>query len=56
MNQLIKSKRFWAAVAGIAASLLRDKLPISEDQITEIVMVLAAWIVGDSLRSTAGSK
>ena len=52
MQELFKSKRFWVAVAGVLASLLKDKLPISGDQITEIVLVLAAWIVGDSLRST----
>lgn len=52
MQELLKSKRFWVAVAGIAASLLKDVLPINEQQITEIVLVLAAWIVGDSLRAT----
>jgi hypothetical protein len=56
MQELIKSKRFWVAVAGIAASLLKDVLPINEQQITEIVMVLAAWIVGDSLRATVEKK
>jgi hypothetical protein len=54
MNDLFKSKRFWAAVASLAVVLLKDvmKFPLSETQLTEILMVVSAWIVGDSLRST----
>jgi len=54
LNDLIKSKRFWAAVAGIAVVVLKDKLPIAldEQQITTIVMAVGSWIVGDSLRAT----
>ena len=54
LNDLIKSKRFWAAVAGIAVVVLKDKLPIAldEQQITMIVMAIGSWIVGDSLRAT----
>lgn len=50
LNELFKSKRFWVAVASVAAVVLKDKLPISEEQLTSIVMVIGAWIVGDSLR------
>lgn len=52
-QDLVKSKRFWAAIAAILVVVVRDKfpnLPFSEDQISQIVMVVAAWIVGDSLR------
>jgi len=54
LNDLVKSKRFWAAVAGIAVVVLKDKLPIAldEQQITMIVMAIGSWIVGDSLRAT----
>lgn len=56
MQNLFKSKRFWAAIASVAAVALADRLPLSEQQITDIVMVVAAWIVGDSLRGSEPKK
>jgi len=53
LSDLIKSKRFWAAVAGVASVVLKDKLPIPEDQLTNLIMIIGAWIVGDSLRGTS---
>jgi hypothetical protein len=50
ISELFKSKRFWAAAATIAVVVLKDRLPLSEDQIQELVWVVAAWIVGDSVR------
>jgi hypothetical protein len=50
LQELFKSKRFWAAIASVAAIVLKDKLPISEDQLQLIIMTIGAWIVGDSLR------
>jgi len=52
MQMLLRSKRFWLAVASAIAVASRDYLPLSEQQIQDIVLVVAAWIVGDSLRST----
>ena len=53
---LIKSRRFWVAVAGIAIAVGRDSIPFlqnfSDDQITQGVLLLGAWIVGESLRSS----
>ena len=51
-NSLIKSRRFWASIASIAVVVLKDKLPITEEQITMLVMAIGAWIVGESLRSS----
>jgi hypothetical protein len=50
LSELFKSKRFWAAAATIAVVVLKDRLPLTEDQIQELVWVVAAWIVGDSVR------
>jgi hypothetical protein len=50
LSELFKSKRFWAAAATVAVVVLKDRLPLSEDQIQELVWVVAAWIVGDSVR------
>jgi hypothetical protein len=54
LNDLIKSKRFWAALAGIVVVVAKDRLPIAldEQQITMIVLAIGSWIVGDSLRAT----
>ena len=51
-NSMIKSRRFWASVASIAVVVLKDKLPLTEDQITGLIMAIGAWIVGESLRSS----
>ena len=50
MNELLKSKRFWVAAATVAASVLKDKIPLSEDQIQQLVWAIGAWIVGESIR------
>jgi hypothetical protein len=57
---LIKSRRFWVAVAGIAIAVGRDSIPFlqnfTDEQITQAIMVLGAWIVGESLRSSEAVK
>jgi hypothetical protein len=50
IGELFKSKRFWAAAATIAVVVFKDRVPLSEDQIQELVWLVAAWIVGDSVR------
>jgi hypothetical protein len=50
ISELFKSKRFWAAAATIAVVVLKDRVPLSEDQIQQLVWVIGAWIVGDSVR------
>lgn len=52
IQSMVRSRRFWAAVASIAVVVLKDKLPIPEEQITNIVLAIGAWIVGESLRSS----
>lgn len=46
------SKRFWAAVAGVLGVVLQEYTPISQDQVNDMVMLIAAWIIGDSFRAT----
>jgi len=55
INSLLKSRRFWVAVAGVvvvSSETVRSNIGISADQTTNIVLVLGSWIVGDSLRTT----
>jgi len=50
---LIKSRRFWVAEAGIAVTFSDTfGLGLEPDTIQHVVLLLGAWIVGDSLRST----
>ena len=55
-QSLVKSRRFWVAVAGLVVAVGRDKIPLlqsfTDEQITQAVLVLGAWIVGESLRSS----
>ena len=56
LQTLVKSRRFWVAVAGLAIAVGREQIPFlanfTDEQITQAVMVLGAWIVGESLRSS----
>lgn len=50
LDGLLKSKRFWAAAAVVAVVILKDKTPLTEQQIQELVLAVGAWIVGESIR------
>ncbi len=54
LQSFFKSRRFWLMVGGVAVAVLKDRLglPLTEEQINEIVMLIGAWIVGESLRSS----
>ena len=46
---IFKSRKFWAAIVGIAVMILRElvpNFPIGDEQITEMVMLLIAYIMG----------
>ena len=49
-NDILKSKRVWAGIGTIAVVVLKDRTSLSEQQILEIVALVSALIVGDSLR------
>lgn len=52
IQSLLKSRRFWAAVAGVVSVVAADMLGVSEDRIMEVAGIAIAWILGDSLRKT----
>lgn len=56
LDGLLKSKRFWAAAAVVAVVVLKDKTPLSDDQIQQLVWAVGAWIVGESVRPVDGQK
>ena len=52
---MVRSRRFWVGVAGlvvICADTLFGEGTINPDTVTSVVLLAAAWIVGDSLRLT----
>ena len=53
LQTLVKSRRCWVAVAGVVA-VTSDALGLglSEEMVTNFVLLGAAWIVGESLRSS----
>lgn len=54
VESLLKSRRFWMAVAGLVVAVGNDGvgLNLTEDQVTFVITMLASWIVGDSVRKT----
>lgn len=56
-TELLKSRKFWAALVGlvlIVAKALQPTLAIDEAQVTNVVMLLAAYIVGTGLEKKSG--
>lgn len=52
LKALLRSRKFWAAVAGlamVAVKAFRPDFPLSEEQVTSIVTLLAAFILGVGL-------
>jgi hypothetical protein len=58
IQALLQSRRFWVAVAGVVAVATESLgvTTLSSDQIQNIVLLCASWIVGDSLRKTEVSQ
>jgi hypothetical protein len=54
LDSLIRSRRFWIAAAGVAVVVLKETMaiPLTEEQITQVVLLVGSWIVGESLRSS----
>jgi hypothetical protein len=54
LKGILKSRKFWAAAAGIIVTVVKaydPKFPLSEEQVTVIVGLLAAYIVGTGLEA-----
>jgi len=50
---LFKSRRFWAAVSGVVVVLSGGLgLDIDPEVISQFVMLIAAWVIGDSIQKT----
>jgi len=54
IQALLQSRRFWVAVAGVLAVTTESLgvTTLNSDQIQNVVLLCASWIVGDSVRKT----
>ena len=50
---LFKSRRFWAAVSGVVVVVSGVLgMDIDPEVISQFVMLIAAWVIGDSIQKT----
>ena len=53
LKNLVKSRRFWVAIAGVVAVTAQSLgFEVSSEVVTNVVIIGASWIVGESLRSS----
>ena len=52
-NDILKSKRVWAVIGTIAVVVFKDRTSLTDQQILEIVGLVAALVLGDSVRPVA---
>lgn len=56
LKNLVSSRRFWVAIAGVVIAVSDALgLGLSAEMVTNLVVVGASWIVGESLRSSDNS-
>ena len=52
LHALLQSRKFWAALVGLVLVIVRayrPDFPLSDDQVANLVYVLAAYILGVAL-------
>jgi len=52
ITSLFVSRRFQAAIAGMIVVVLHEQFGLPEETATNIVYIIMAWIVGDSITKT----
>lgn len=58
-KQLLGSRKFWAAAIGLALVILKawkPDFPLAEDQLTAVVYVLVAYILGTGIEDGLSRK
>jgi hypothetical protein len=52
LKQLLISRKFWAAAVGLALVVVKaydPNFPLAEDQLTNLVYVIVAYIIGTAI-------
>lgn len=59
LKVLLRSRKFWAALIGLMMLIVKayaPSFPLSEDQITEVVTLLVAYVLGTALEDGLARK
>lgn len=51
LSELLKSRKFWAALVGLLVIFLGDRAGIEQQQLTDAVFVIVSFILGTALES-----
>jgi uncharacterized membrane protein len=54
LKALAKSRRFWVSAIGLASVVASETVGIelNQEQLLGIVTIVAAWVIGDTVRET----
>ena len=55
-HELLKSRKFWAALVGLLFVIVKGyapTFPLSEEQVTTLVALLASYILGTGIEAAA---
>ena len=54
LKSLLKSRRFWAVASGLIVVVSKELgiADLDETQVQNIVILIATWVFGESLRSS----
>jgi len=52
----LESKRVWLTLGSILFIALKDKIPLTEQQFQEVLLMLGSLVIGDSIRSVSPEK
>ena len=50
ISDILKDPRVVAALAAIIVSIFQDRIPIAKEDLTNLIYLVASWIVGYSIR------
>lgn len=59
LKLLLASRKFWAALIGLAVVVVRayaPNFPLQEDQITQFVYLIVAYILGTAIEDGFGTR
>lgn len=53
LNQLVKSRKFWALVVGLAFVVFGARAGVDQAQLTDAILLLVTYILGVGLENIA---
>jgi len=53
LSELIKSRKFWAAIAGLVIVFLGDRAGVDQAHLVDAVVVVVGYIIGTAVEARA---